>query len=101
MTPYSVRGRKRKLIGRGGHSSAKDADRGAMAGGGRGRVDYARHEDMDTTGSRKRKRGQNTSDIEDEQKSLDEPNGNEDGISDEHFPKLGMDSEFSVVANVM
>jgi hypothetical protein len=90
MTPYYMRGRKRNLVERGGHSSAEDADRGAMAGGGRARG--GAHEiklDNETIGSRKRKRGQTTADGEDEQMSLDEPNGNDDGIAG-NFPKLGM-----------
>jgi hypothetical protein len=92
MTPYYMRGRKRNLVGRGGHSLAEDADRGAMVGGGRARG--GAHEiklDTDTSGSRKRKRGQNLSDREDEQMSLDEPNGNDDGMFN-NFPKLGMHS---------
>jgi hypothetical protein len=90
MTPHYMRGGKRNLVGRGGHSSAEDADRGAMAGGGRGREKLEVKQDFDTMGSRKRKRGQNPSNIEDERMSLDEPNQNDDEISDEKFPKLGM-----------
>jgi hypothetical protein len=106
MTPYWMPGRKRNLVGRGGHSSAEDADRGAMAGGGRGRGGYARREvkqDMiDTTGSRKRKRGQNSSDVDDDQMLLDEPNGLDEEISDENFPKLGKNSKmFFFKANLM
>src|SRR5436189_699101 len=90
MTPHYIRSGKRNLIGRGGHSSAEDADRGAMAGGGRGREKLEVKQDFDTTGSKKRKRGQNPSDIEDEHMSLHELNQNDDEISDEQFPKLGM-----------
>jgi hypothetical protein len=99
MTPYYMRGRKRNLVERGGHSSAEDADRGAMAGGGRARG--GAHEiklDNDIAGSRKRKRGRSTSDGEDEQMSLDEPNGNDHGIPD-NFPKLGTHSTILWWAN--
>src|SRR5271170_450565 len=100
MTPYYMRGRKRNPVIRGGHTSAEDADRGAMAGGGAdsrggrgGRIiipPVAKVEENDTAPSKKRKRGQNSSEIEGEKMSLDEPNGKEDeDLSEEKFPKLG------------
>ena len=91
-----MRGRKRSLVGRGGHSSAEDADRGAMAGGGHAKA--GEHE-TDTTGSRKRRRSQSISDGEDEQMSVDESNGNDDRLADENYPKLGMYSIILLRAN--
>ena len=86
-----------------GRGAAEDADRGAMAGGGatRGRglaapVTYAASKpppppemrlDLETTGSRKRKRGQNSPDIEN---SVQEPNGNDTKLSDQKLPELGI-----------
>jgi hypothetical protein len=90
MTLSYMRGRKRQIVGRGGHSSAEDADRGAMAGGGRGTV--AAHEmkqEIETTGPKKRKRSQNDSDLEEEQMPLDDPSGNDKKTSDEPSPELG------------
>jgi hypothetical protein len=79
-----------------GRGAAEDADRGAMAGGGvsRGRVAAAAaakppsemKQDLETTGSRKRKRGQTSSDLGD---GVEEPNGNDDNLSHQQFPELG------------
>jgi len=96
MTLYAMRAsrKQRHTVGRG---AAEDADRGAMAGGGasRGRGAAAAvakpspetRQDLETTGSRKRKRGQTNSDMED---SVEEPNGSDDGLSHQTFPELGM-----------
>lgn len=88
-------GRKqRHSVGRG---AADDADRGAMAGGGVSRGRGAgtaatakppeMRQDLEATGSRKRKRGQNSPDIED---TVEEPNGNDDRIPLQQFPELGI-----------
>ena len=96
MTLYAMRAsrKQRQTVGRG---AAEDADRGAMAGGGvsRGRGAAAAatkppsemRQDLETTGSRKRKRGQTSSDLED---GVEEPNGNNDSLSHQTFPELGM-----------
>jgi hypothetical protein len=64
-----------------------------MAGGGRGRG-VARQEGKEHTEvtlSRKRKRGQSTSDAEEEDvMALDEPNGAGVSTPDEKFPELGI-----------
>ena len=101
MTPYAMRAsrKQRHTVGRG---AAEDADRGAMAGGGvpsRGRGASAAasaatakppsemRQDLETTGSRKRKRGQNSPDIED---GVEEPNGSDDSILHQQYPELGI-----------
>ena len=92
-----MRGRKKNHLEVRG--SAENADRGAMAGGGRGSGGLGRHEvkeELMSTASRKRKRGQNSSESEfEEQIPLDEPNAEGDEISDENFPKLGMQIIFT------
>jgi hypothetical protein len=96
MTPYAMRAsrKQRHTVGRG---AAEDADRGAMAGGGvsRGRATAAAaakppsemRQDLETTGSRKRKRGQTNSDLED---GVEESNSNDDSLSHQEFPELGI-----------
>jgi hypothetical protein len=93
MTLYAMRAsrKQRHTVGRG---AAEDADRGAMAGGGasRGRGGTAKpppetKQDLETTGSRKRKRGQTNSDMED---GVEESNGTDDSLSHQTFPELGM-----------
>jgi len=93
MMPYAMRAsrKQRHTVGRG---AAEDADRGAMAGGGvsRGRVAAAKppsemKQDLETTGSRKRKRGQTSSDLEE---GVEEPNGNDESLSHQQFPELGI-----------
>jgi len=88
--------KQRYTVGRG---AAEGADRGAMAGGGvsRGRGAAAAkpppemRQDLETTGSRKRKRGQNSPDLED---GIEEPNGSEDSLSQQKFPELGLSLVF-------
>lgn len=92
MTPYYVRGRKRNLAGRGGQSSAEEADRSAIAGGGRGKEAVANHDMKQDiqSGPRKRRRGQSSPEVEDGHMSIDEFNGNDGQIVSEKFPELGM-----------
>jgi hypothetical protein len=98
MTPY-LRGKKKQNIFLANRTPtpAQDADHGAMAGGGgqspanaRGRG-LATKDSTDTPTQRKRKRGSNSQDMDKEEMSLDEPNDDNQGISDE-IPQLGMHS---------
>jgi hypothetical protein len=102
MTLSSMRGRRKPILARGGgRSSAEDADRGAMAGGGRGRglTTHETKPDIEMSGSRKRKRGQNSSEIEGDQMSLDQTNGNDERLSDEALPELGI-KDFHFLADM-
>jgi hypothetical protein len=107
MTPF-MRGKKKQnnFLAKGTTTQPEDADRAAMAGGGsredlgtggeegggsptNGRKSVAAKDTLDILG-RKRKRGHNNQEIENEELSLDNPNGDNLPISDESLPQLGI-----------
>ena len=90
MTP-SMRGKKKQHPPTSGHTTPQSSDHSAMADGGPGRG-VAGHDEMDdveTTASRKRKRGHNSTQRSDGELSPSEPNGNNGEISDGDFPEIG------------
>jgi hypothetical protein len=107
MTPF-MRGKKKQnnFLAKGTTTQPEDADRAAMAGGGgqdvgtggeeggggsptNGRKSASTKDTLDILG-RKRKRGHNNQEIQNEELSLDNPNGDNLPISDESLPQLGI-----------
>jgi hypothetical protein len=100
----SMRGKKKQnnFLAKGTTTQPEDADRAAMAGGGEevgtgeegggspnGRKSVATKDTLDKLG-RKRKRGHNNQELENEELSLDNPNGDTLPLSDESLPQLGI-----------
>jgi len=88
----SMRGKKKQNPPAAGHSPSHSGDHSAMDGDGQagGVAALGDMDDVETTAPRKRKRGHNSSEHEDGQISPDDPNGNDDGISDGNFPEIGI-----------
>lgn len=102
MTPYYMRGSRKKQIVAGGlHILGTDADRSASMAGTRGRA-VARLEtkdDPDAAVSRKRKRGLNPFESEDD--TNDQLNPNDITTEpDSNFPKLGNDLQVALADGV-
>jgi len=89
----SLRGKKKQQHPpAGGESSPHSVDHSAMTGGARGEA-VAAHEEMDnveTSPSRKRKRGPSTLEQDNGDIVFDEPNGNDGEISESNFPEIGI-----------